>query len=133
MIWLAPLRRILTMLALVGALTGGLWPSGWMPQASADGFTLVICTGQGPVQIQVDAHGEIIESGDPSSMAGEAPCSFCSTAAAILSDVQPAPELVDRTLVRVSAVAKTVLIGPASGPPGPRGPPDGLKHPRAFA
>ncbi|MBI1264135.1 MAG: hypothetical protein GC187_05315 [Alphaproteobacteria bacterium] len=133
MAWSEPLRKLFAVLALTGVLTGGLIPSGWMPQASADGLTLVICTGQGPVQIQVDEHGEIIHPGDPAPVTGEAPCSFCSTAGAVLSETAAAPVPVDRSQARVSVLTRSLILDPAATPPGSRGPPACVKHTRPFA
>ncbi|MFN3834904.1 MAG: DUF2946 family protein [Glycocaulis sp.] len=118
------LRHCLALLALAGALTGGLMPSGWMPDAHGDGrFSLVICTADGPLTLTLNAHGEPVDADDASSGARDTRCDFASLAGpALLPDT---PVLLAVTHPQ-SLVIKGHSEALARNPvilPGQRGPP----------
>lgn len=121
---LSSLRQITATLALVAACMSGLLPSGWMPQAGADGqFTLVICTSEGMRELAVDAHGNAVSPGSADPVVPEAPCAFAGLATmAVLPD---SPAWLPHALP-LDAVHAPDLAGPPGHPvilPGQRGPP----------
>lgn len=117
------LRKLLCVLALAGAVAGGMLPVGWMPHAGPNGMSLVICTAQGPLHIQVDETGALIENGDAQELANEAPCPFAVTPAAALVNGDAAMHRVSLDRPRHDARPETPIVGPAAAPPGSRGPP----------
>ncbi|WP_429911099.1 hypothetical protein [Glycocaulis sp.] len=121
---LSGLRQIMATLALVAACMSGLVPSGWMPQAGADGqFTLVICTGEGMRELVLDAGGNAVSTDSADPITPEAPCAFAGLAAIALMPDSPAWQHHALPLHRLYAPGAAM---PASGHialPGQRGPP----------
>lgn len=113
--FLGTMTRALLLLALIGT---GLVPSGFMRVSGPEGMRLVLCTGDGPQEIFVDARGAPIPDDDP----GGAPGEDHRTASCILSGLVPtlSPEAV---LATVQAQARRltpwrrVHLVPARGPP----------------
>lgn len=107
-------------------LLRALVPTGWMPAASGDGFTITICTSDGRVSAWLDADGTIHRDAPGDDGAGkDSPCLFAlgipplpAMAAAIVAKVAfvillPTPTLIDVAIGR----------GLAAPPPPPTGPP----------
>lgn len=121
---LSGLRQIMATLALVAACMSGLVPSGWMPQAGADGqFSLVICTGEGMRELVLDADGNAVSPDRADPITPEAPCAFAGLAAIAVMPDSPAWLSHALPLHRLYAPEAGK---PASGHislPGQRGPP----------
>lgn len=118
------LRHCLALLALVGALTGGLMPSGWMPDAHGDGrFSLVICTADGPLTLTLDAHGQPVDADAASNAAKDTRCDFASLAGPALLPDTPALLAVTHTQSLVIKAQSDALARNPVILPGQRGPP----------
>ncbi|EEX11741.1 conserved hypothetical protein [Citreicella sp. SE45] len=83
--FLGVITRALLLLALIGT---GIVPTGFMRVSGPEGMRLVLCTGDGPREIVVDASGAPIPE--------EAPDKDHRTASCILSGLMPplSPDLV---------------------------------------
>lgn len=120
---LRPLRHCLAIIALVGALLGGLIPSGWMPEAHGDGgFSLVICTADGPVVLTLDEHGQPVEA-DALTSPTDTRCDFAGLSAlATLPDAHALQAMVHSQSLVIRAHSEALARNPVSLP-GQRGPP----------
>lgn len=112
-----------------------LVPQGWMPIQTAHGWEITICTGTGPMQMEMPAdmasamkgmhHG----SGDQDHNSNDHPCAFSSLAMA-LDEPPPLvidlPKLVVETWLAVAAAVVSIGRGLAAPPPPSTGPPTNL-------
>ena len=101
-------------------------PAGWMPAASAKGYTITLCTGMGAVSAWVDSEGKV-HKGKPSDNRPDHPCVFSGFSAAIhlpseggIAIVSP---LAQATLIPIMETVITIGRGLAAPPPPPTGPP----------
>ena len=108
-----------------------LIPQGWMPVETGDGWRITICTGMGPMQMDMPAMARAMapmhhDSGSPGHDAGDHPCAFAGFALAL--DEPPLPVLALPPLPApawLPAIVAAVAIGrglaapppPATGPP----------------
>lgn len=100
-----------------------LLPAGLMPVRASDngGIAVVICTGNGPLTIKVDAEGKRI----PNDGEGQKRCDFASSGAATFCDDEPvklataAIYSIFERASRQEAVRKTAWVSETSvrGPP----------------
>lgn len=121
---LSGLRQFMATLALVAACLGGLLPSGWMPQAGADGqFTLVICTSEGMQELVVGAGSDVTTPDSADSIIPEAPCAFAGLAAIALMPDSPAWLCHALPLHRLYVPEAATPVSGHIVLPGQRGPP----------
>lgn len=127
----APQRLALAMIACA-LLVRVLIPQGWMPAQTADGWQITICTGTGPMQMEMPAsmasamkgmhHG----SGDQDHNASDHPCAFSSLAMALDEPPLPVLDLPKMTVGAWLTGLPTVIgvgHGLAAPPPPATGPP----------
>ncbi|EBA08010.1 DUF2946 family protein [Sagittula stellata] len=99
------LRTITRALLLLGLIGTSVVPTGFMRVSGPEGIRLVICTGDGPQEITVDASGAPIPDDDT----GDAPDEDHRSASCILSGL--VPTLVpDLTVVRLKGAAHRVNL-----------------------
>ncbi|WP_172294477.1 hypothetical protein [Pseudoruegeria sp. HB172150] len=98
-------------------------PGGAMPVQSADGLLMVICTGDGPLEIRVDpVTGEPVER-DPHDGSGTCDWAMAKPAVSLASAPDfPAPTVVlvpsePEVLPVIRAVARATGLPPSTGPP----------------
>lgn len=124
--------RTLGVLLLAAVLLGkALVPAGWMPAQTAQGLTVLICSGDGPARAFLDASGQIThadpatpDSGHPSETRD--PCPFA--ALALAAPLPQAPAATGLPPVPAAAppaglAAITIGQGLAAPPPWATGPP----------
>ena len=100
--FLGTITRALLLLALIGT---SIVPNGFMRVSGPEGMRLVICTGDGPQEITVDASGETIPDDDT----GDAPGEDHRSASCILSGL--VPTLVpDLTVARLEGAARHLIL-----------------------
>lgn len=103
---------------LLSAVTNGL-----MPQQTSSGVTVVICTGEGPLELGIDP-----KTGDPAGDQSTKSHKACDWAgfnlvahlsAAPLAPVvtTPAPSTAARILPSILAVGRATGLPPSTGPP----------------
>ncbi|WP_232476273.1 hypothetical protein [Flavisphingomonas formosensis] len=108
-----------------------LVPQGWMPVDTADGLRITICTGAGPVQIELPrqsaaSDGTHHRTGDQGHGAAEMPCAFSGLALALDTPSLPGFVAPIVTLLPWLAGAPgfvTIGRGLAAPPPPATGPP----------
>ncbi len=123
-----PIRHVLAVIAFIGALTGGLMPSGWMPEAHGDGrFSLVICTADGPMTLTLDAQGQPMDDEALEGSAKDTRCAFGSLAGPALLPDTPALLAVTHTQSLVIKAQSDALARNPVMLPGQRGPPSFLE------
>lgn len=89
-------------LALAAMVLRALLPAGFMPGATADGSTIVVCTMDGLVQLQLDADGKPIKQGPVQDDARHQQlCPFAAVAQ--LAGPTTAPTLIPPSLVSTLA------------------------------
>ena len=109
-----------------------LVPQGWMVAQTADGWRMTICTGTGPMQMEMPGDmasamdGTHHGSGDQDHNANDHPCAFSSLAMAL--DAPPLPVLALSKIVldRLPTGLPTIIgvgRGLAAPPPPATGPP----------
>jgi hypothetical protein len=116
-------------LLLVAALLGKvLAPAGWMPVATAQGFTFMLCSDQGQTQAWVDGSGRLHrgEAPGPAQPAAKDACPYGALAAAAALPDAPAlaahlPAGTRAPALRPAGV--TIGRGLAAPPPPATGPP----------
>jgi hypothetical protein len=127
---LLQLRALTTALLAVVLLGRMLVPAGWMPvQASGEGFAIVLCSGDGPVQAWIDGAGKLHKGKHSDGKSGGEPKDPCPFGAltAPLNLVAPLEVATLAPLEGLSAIPApdTTAIGhglaapppPATGPP----------------
>jgi hypothetical protein len=97
-------------------------PQGMMRAASADGMVLVLCTGEGPKELRIDAQGNPVDPGDGETDA--LPC-LAVTQGLAAPGVWPALAARDAEFSHFRPVVRAGLHRPAAEPRlnGPRAPP----------
>lgn len=119
-----PLRQFLTVIAFIGALAGGLMPSGWMPEAHGDGrFSLVICTADGPLTLTLDERGQPVEGDALEDSATDTRCAFAGLAGPATLPGTPALLAVTHPQSLVIKAQSDALARNPVRLPGQRGPP----------
>ncbi|MEX6724740.1 DUF2946 family protein [Sphingosinicellaceae bacterium M-36] len=126
-------------LVLCALLIRALLPSGLMVAATPAGaLTVTLCSGRGPVEVLVDAHGQLVdpdtvassgtgEPGDDSRAKHDAPCAFAGLLAPALL-VEASLPVVPPMAVAPGVATSGVGIGTglAAPPPPATGPPPSL-------
>ncbi|MCC5982474.1 MAG: hypothetical protein JJU26_12235 [Oceanicaulis sp.] len=121
---LRPLRHFLAVIAFIGALTGGLMPSGWMPEAHGDGqFSLVICTADGPLTLTLDEHGQPVDADALEEVAKDTRCDFAGLAGPAMLPESPALLAITHPQSLVIKAQSEALARNPVRLPGQRGPP----------
>jgi hypothetical protein len=121
--------RALSALLLAAVLLGRLLvPGGWMPERTAQGFAIAMCSGSGPMQAWLDQGGHL-HSGKPDKPNDDHakdPCPYGALSAAGQVPAGPAAEAPVLAAVEAPAQpARAVAIGRglAAPPPFATGPP----------
>ena len=107
-------------------------PQGWMPERTADGWRITICTGTGPMQMDMPAAMAAAMKGahhapaDRDHTTTDHPCAFAGFAAALSEPALPAvilPKPVVVAWLTGSAIHVAIGRGLAAPPPPATGPP----------
>lgn len=107
-----------------------LIPQGWMPVETSDGWRITICTGSGPMQMDMPGMAAMKamhhRSGDQDHGSSDHPCAFSGLAMALDKPPLPAlplPTPVPAILLAALVIAIGVGRGLAAPPPPATGPP----------
>ena len=121
-----PRGRIALAFVVLALLLRVMVPAGWMPNASARGYAITLCTGMGAVSAWVDGDGRIHKS-RPGENRPDHPCVFSGFGAAVhlpsLSAIAIASPLAQAMPVPIAQTAVAIGRGLAAPPPPPTGPP----------
>lgn len=113
------------------ALFARAWiPAGWMPDRTASGYTISLCTGMGAVTAWIDEQGAVHKNKPLKSGTDDQPCAFAGmfTVAAMLDHSSALAAIIPALRLRAFLPVYEVAIGRglAAPPPPPTGPPTNL-------
>jgi hypothetical protein len=125
--WLR-LNRAAALVSLIAVLSQALVPSGWMPVFAATpdgGISVVICTAQGTIHVQLGADGQPIKQTPLQDQAHGQQCCPCVASGPFAPPANTTVFLVLHSMgtARASATAQDPLIGVTRTPHSPRAPP----------